>query len=217
MRKHTTALLIEDFPILARYYREALKSYFDEVILVDNTTDALKALEAQPVDAPFNLAILHETISDKGKNNRIDGFALALELKSRHPDTRLLYSINRLSTYLIGSIIREIAPEALVFRPDLSEVEFVHAIKSIQSGKPYHSPSIVPHMHYDIAGSSLVDRIDRNILHYLGQGARTKDLPRLIALSLPSIEKRKKQLKNLLNDPESDYQLILAARKQGLI
>ncbi|MFK8164121.1 MAG: hypothetical protein AB8H12_16875 [Lewinella sp.] len=217
MRKHTTALLIEDFPILARYYREALKSYFDEVVLVDNTSDALKAIEAQSVDTPFDLAILHETISDQGTNNRIDGFALALELKSRHPDTRLLYSINRLSTYLIGSIIREINPEALVFRPDLSEVEFVHAIKSVQLGKSYHSPSIVPHMHYDIASSSLVDRIDRNILHYLGQGARTKDLPRLIALSLPSIEKRKKQLKNLLNNPESDYQLILAARKRGLI
>lgn len=215
--KPSTTLLIEDFPILVRYYQGVLEHHYDEVILVDNANDALDAIMARPVDSPFDLTVLHETIMPRAGDVRIDGFALALELKSRHPRTRLLYSINRLSTYLIGSIIREIDPEALVFRPDLSEVEFAHAIKSLKSGKSYHSASVVPHMRCDIAASSLVDRVDRNILHYLGQGARTKDLPRLIALSLPSIEKRKKQLKNLLDDPGSDYQLILAARSRGLI
>jgi len=208
---------IEDFPILARYYREILERQFDEVILVDNAHDALAAIMARSEEQSFDLAVLHNVIRGISLDDRADGFALALELKRRHPSTRLFYSTNRLSTYLVGSIIREINPEAMIFRPDLSEIHFEEALHSLRRGETYYSPSIIPMMRFDIASSNIVDRIDRNILHYLGQGARTKDLPSLIALSLPSIEKRKKQLKNLLNDPENDYQLILAARRSGFI
>lgn len=215
--KTTTALLIEDFPILARYYVEVLECHFDEVIMVDNAHAALEAIMARPEDTPFELAIIHNVIKGLTSEDRTDGFALALVLKSRHPSTRLLYSTNRISTYLIGSIIREINPEALIFRPDLKEFNLTQAIEALMANRTYYSSSVIPHMRFDIASSSIVDRIDRNILHYLGQGARTKDLPRLIALSLPSIEKRKKQLKNLLDAPENDYQLILAARRSGFI
>jgi len=140
-----------------------------------------------------------------------------LHLREHHPETKILYSIDLLSSYKVGSIIREINPEAILYRPDITPFEFSTAIRSMAEDKSYASPSVVPHMRNDIVGNKILDIIDRRILHYLGQGARTKDLPHLIALSLPSIEKRKKSLRNLLDDPGNDYQMIQAARRLGLI
>lgn len=213
----TRALLIEDFPVLTKYYREILERQFDEVIHIDNFHDALSTITTNPATNPYELVIMHNVIRGEYLNDRTDGFVLAQELKRRRPSCPLLYTTNRLSTHLVGSIIREVNPEALIFRPDVTDAKLEQAIVNLRYGKTYYSSSIIPLMRFDIASSNIVDRTDRNILHYLGQGARTKDLPNLVSLSLPSIEKRKKQLKNLLNAPENDYQLILAARRSGFI
>ena len=212
-----TALLIEDQPLLARIYRDTLKTQYAQVVHANNRVEAIRHIHQVSADRAFTVALLHERIRCGSDGEQCDGPDVALQLRQRHPETKLLYSIDHLSSYKVGSIIREINPDAILYRPEVTEIEFQTAVQSILKGKSYTSPSVTPHMRNDIVGNTVLDLIDRKILHYLGRGARTKDLPQLVALSLPSIEKRKRWLKRFFDEPANDYQLILAAREKGLI
>lgn len=214
---NAAALLIEDYPVLTEFYRAALRGHYPQVIHADSRAKADALIMEGSPNQSFNVALLHERIRCGPEGGQCDGMSLALHLREHHPETKLLYSIDLLSSYKVGSIIREINPEAILYRPDITPFEFSAAIRCITEGGSYASPSVVPHMRNDIVGNKILDLIDRRILHYLGQGARTKDLPHLVALSLPSIEKRKKSLRHLLDDPGNDYQMIQAARRLGLI
>lgn len=213
----SAALLIEDYPVLTEFYRKALRGYYPKVFHAESRAKADALIADRSLNQPFTVAILHERVRCGPEGGQCDGMSLALHLREHHPETKLLYSISLLSSYKIGSIIREINPEAILYRPDVTPFEFNTAIKCLMEGKSYASPSVVPHMRDDIVGNKILDMIDRRILHYLGQGARTKDLPQLIALSLPSIEKRKKYLRHFLDDAGNDYQMIQTARRLGLI
>ncbi len=214
---NAAALLIEDYPVLTEFYRQALQGHYTKVVHADSRAKADALIMDRSPNQPFTIALLHERIRCGPEGGQCDGMSLALHLREHHPETKLLYSIDLLSSYKVGSIIREINPEAILYRPDITPFEFSTAIRCMAESKSYASPSVIPHMRNDIVGNKILDMIDRRILHYLGQGARTKDLPHLIALSLPSIEKRKRSLKDFFNYPENDYQLIQAARRQGLI
>lgn len=213
----SAVLLIEDYPVLAAFYREALREHYSLVIHADSGAKASSLIADGARSHPFTAALLHERIRCGPEGGQCDGMSLALHLREHRPETKILYSIDCLSSYKVGSIIREINPEAILYRPDITPFEFNAAIRRLTESRSYASPSVVPHMRNDIVGNKVLDLIDRRILHYLGEGARTKDLPRLVALSLPSIEKRKKSLRHLLDDPGNDYQMIQAARRLGLI
>ena len=64
----------------------------------------------------------------------------------------------------------------------------------------------------------ILDEIDRMLLFELSQGAKTKDLPNFIPLSIAGIEKRKRHLKEIFDISKSDDRtLIKVAREKGFI
>jgi DNA-binding NarL/FixJ family response regulator len=67
-------------------------------------------------------------------------------------------------------------------------------------------------------GDINVDSFDKQILYHLSKGTKTKDIPAFIPLSLNAVEKRKMNLKELLNITSgSDIDLIREAKNKGLL
>jgi two-component system response regulator NreC len=63
-----------------------------------------------------------------------------------------------------------------------------------------------------------IDTYNRNILYHLSLGYKMKDLPKHIPLSLPTIERRKKELKTLLGVSQGgNMELLEVARRKGFI
>jgi hypothetical protein len=63
-----------------------------------------------------------------------------------------------------------------------------------------------------------LDVFDKQILFHLSKGVKTKDLPTYIPLSLSAIEKRKLNIREILEVPGgTDVDLIREAKNKGVI
>ena len=63
-----------------------------------------------------------------------------------------------------------------------------------------------------------LDIFDKQILYQLGKGIKTKDIPQYVPLSLSAIEKRKQNIRELLEvTGGSDIDIIREAKDKGII
>lgn len=70
----------------------------------------------------------------------------------------------------------------------------------------------------ELTSRIVISSNDRKILFFLSQGVRTKHLVRHVPMSLPAIEKRKREMKELFEINEGgDTALIYKARELGFI
>jgi hypothetical protein len=72
----------------------------------------------------------------------------------------------------------------------------------------------------DLAESEAIeiDVFDKQILFHISKGTKMTDIPQYIPISLEAIEKRKQNLKIVLNLKEdSDMELIREAKSKGLL
>ena len=118
----------------------------------------------------------------------------------------------------ILNIIKEINPEGLLIKSDLTSSELAEAFQHILFSPPYYSSTVNTFLNTTITSDVYLDETNRKILHLLSQGVKTKTLKEHIDLSMSAIEKRKKHLK-LLFDVEDgkDETLLKEARIKGFL
>ena len=69
-----------------------------------------------------------------------------------------------------------------------------------------------------VSNDFILDDIDRKILYELSLGAKTKELPSIVMLSINAIEKRKRHLKHIFEIKNADdRELIVIAKEKGFI
>lgn len=64
----------------------------------------------------------------------------------------------------------------------------------------------------------MLDNIDRSILYHISKGVKTKNLVSIVNLSLPAIEKRKRNIKEAIGvNQGGDLVLVEKAREIGFL
>ena len=118
----------------------------------------------------------------------------------------------------IHNIIKEIKPDGLLIKSDLTSSELAEAFQIILHNPPYYSSTVKGFVSTTMSSDIHLDDVNRKILHLLSQGVKTKSLKEHIDLSMSAIEKRKKQLKLLFDVFDGkDETLLNEARKKGFI
>jgi len=121
-------------------------------------------------------------------------------------------------SFRILNIIKEISPEGLLIKSDLTSRELAEAFQHVLLDPPYYSSTVNGFLKTTVSSDIYLDDTNRKILHLLSQGVKTKTLKEHIDLSMSAIEKRKKQLKLLFSVEDSkDETLLSEARKKGFI
>jgi hypothetical protein len=70
----------------------------------------------------------------------------------------------------------------------------------------------------EVTNDFLLDAIDRKLLYELSIGTMMKDLPEILLLSLPAIEKRKNRIKQIFDVSNPyDKELLQKAKEKGFI
>jgi hypothetical protein len=91
------------------------------------------------------------------------------------------------------------------------------AFDTILEGGNYYSATILNLQHNPTPEAQL-DIFNRQILHFLAQGIKTKNLYQHIHLSTSAIEKRKAIIKEYFGIKKgTDEDILREARKQGLL
>jgi len=118
----------------------------------------------------------------------------------------------------INNIIKDINPNGLIIKNDLTFDELLLAFDKILNNDNYYSQTVIKFVSQSQYENIQIDEFDKQILFHLSKGIKTKDIPTYVPLSLSAVEKRKLGLKELLNlKGGSDVELISEAKNKGLI
>lgn len=224
-KKLMNVLIIENQPLIIDIYKKALLSCnsnnlieFNFEIII-NRKDVIKKLnKKRRAFWYFDLIIFDICLGDS-KSHKVECFEdLAIKIKETIPNVKFLILTNDNCSYAIMNLINTVAPHSILIKKEVDYVYLKAAINSVMNDEPYYSKTVKEILKEDKLKNLDLDHIDLRLLYELSIGTRTKDLPQVLALSLSSIEYRKRMLRKIFKGlvPETNC-LLQAARYLELI
>lgn len=167
----------------------------------------------------FNLAFLDVSMPSYEERNVLTGEDVARIIKAKQPQCKIIMLTMLSDSLRILNIIKNINPNGLIIKNDLTFDELKNAFEKIKNGENYYSQTVVKYVSQSASiQNSPIDELDRQILYHISRGVKTKNIPMYTSMSLSTIEKRKLSLKQLFKVKEgSDEDLIRVARERGFL
>jgi DNA-binding NarL/FixJ family response regulator len=224
--KKTSVLIIDDHPLICDAYVNALSFIEKEnseisfkITLSHNCGDAIaKIKESVNRILKFELIFLDIKLPPSKDKKILSGEDLGLKINKLLPDSKVIVSTTYNDNYRIYSLLKNLNPDGLLIKNDITASELVNAINLVLTSPPYYSSSVSQTIRNEMLNDLLLDKIDRRLLYELSIGTKTKDLPMTVPLSIAGVEKRKRNLKNIFNvSGLEDKDLINKAKEKGFI
>ena len=228
MTESTTysVLIIDDHPLISEAYKSAFKfvekkyeAFSFDINVVHNCDDACEAIKmATSAHKKIDIIFLDMRLPPSKDGKILSGEDLGLKINELLPETKIIVSTTFNDNYRIHSIFKNINPDGFLIKNDITPAELVTAIHSVITDPPYYSKTVIKLLRKQVSNDFVLDDVDRRILHELSIGTRTVDLPDIILLSKPAIDKRKRHLKQVFNIESSDDRaLLILAKEKGFI
>tara|TARA_R110000737_G_scaffold296745_1_gene303379 strand:- start:309 stop:974 length:666 start_codon:yes stop_codon:yes gene_type:complete len=221
MKKPTKILIVDDHPMVVRGYQLTLEQIQEDFLLEfycsNSCDDVLFKMDELKNDF-YDLILLD--ISLPASNCKIinNGEDLGALIKRKFPETKIIVQTGLNDMQCITNIFNSIKPEGFLIKSDIDEDVLITAVSTILNNKTYYSDKVKDLLSPDNFDDIYIDTYNRNILYHLSLGYKMKDLPNHIPLSLPTIERRKKELKTLLGVTQGgNMELLEVARSKGFI
>lgn len=222
--KQYKVLIIDDHPLIASAYQQALEEVFSKMaenldILYATTIDEANDLIANAdLFEKIDLIFLDIRLPLGEHSKIISGEDLGIIIREKYPNKKLVIATTFNDNYRIHSILKNIDPDGFLVKNDLTPAELVSAIKVLLAEPPFYSKTVLKMLRKQISDEALLDNTDRRLLYEISIGTKLKELPDILPLSKAGIERRKRNLK-LVFDVEggSDRDLVFQARERGFI
>ena len=224
--KEYTVLLIDDHPLITSAYKSAFNyigkrnpSMVFHLDVSHNCDIADKKIDSF-ISENKNLDVIFLDIClPASKNGTIlSGEDLGLKINKLLPETKIIVSTTLNDNYRMHSIFKNLNPDGFLIKNDITPKKLVTAITTVLADAPYYSKTITKLLRKEVSSDFILDDIDRMLLHELSIGTMMKDLPEVLLLSLPAIEKRKNRIKQIFDVASSyDKELLQKAREKGFI
>jgi DNA-binding NarL/FixJ family response regulator len=200
-------LIVDDHPFIIEAYKNAIKKYSLQGLefVVTQANDCKSGYELIEGDnaKEFDLAFFDISMPEYAEKGIFSGEDLAVLLRKRPTPCKIILLTMHTELLKINSIIKNVNPDGLIIKNDLTFDELIFAIDKILNDGNYYSQTVIK-----LIGQS----------SQLAKGIKTKDLPDSIPLSLSAIEKRKLNIRELLDlNDASDIDLIRVAKDRGII
>jgi DNA-binding NarL/FixJ family response regulator len=221
MTKSMKILIVDDHPFIIQAYKNALEKYSQqgyefEVIQANNCKSGYENIVESKI--PFNVAFFDISMPEYAEVGIYSGEALAVLMKSEMPSCKVILLTMHDELLKINNIIKNINPKGLIIKNDLTFDELIFAFDKIINNESYYSQTVIKLVGQAKYNDIELDAFDKQILFHLSKGVKTKDLPQYIPLSLSAIEKRKLNIREILEvKGGSDIDLINEAKTKGVI
>ena len=214
--------MADDHPFIIEAYNNTINSYADEykitVVKASDCKEAYDILNDEHIPN-FDLAFLDVSMPSYEEKNILSGEDVARVLKSKQPRCKIVLLTMLSDSLRVLNIIKNINPNGLIIKNDLTFDELKNAFERIIHGENYYSQTVVKYVSQSVSmQSNLIDELDRQILYHISRGVKTKNIPMYTSMSLSTIEKRKLNLKELFDAKGgSDEDLIREAKNRGFL
>jgi DNA-binding NarL/FixJ family response regulator len=221
MTKSMNILIVDDHPFIIQAYKNALDKYSQQGYEFDVTqANNCKSGYENIVDAkrPFDVAFFDISMPEYAEKGIYSGEDLATLMKKEMPGCKVILLTMHTELLKINNIIKNINPNGLIIKNDLTFDELIFAFDKIINNESYYSQTVIKLVGQAQYNNIELDAFDKQILFHLSKGVKTKDLPQYIPLSLSAIEKRKLNIREILEvKGGSDIDLINEAKTKGVI
>lgn len=225
MSKIYNVLLVDDHPIIADAYKSAFDYISSEkndidfnISIVNNCDDAVKHVVNASKGKGLDIVFLDISLPPSSDGKFLSGEDIGIKIKQLMPKCKVLIATTYNDNYRIQVILKNVNPDGFLIKNDINKEELVSSIRSILSGSPYYSKSVLELFRKQTSIDYRLDKIDRQLLYEMSIGTKMKDLPNIIPMSLAGLEKRKKHLKELFGVQNNfDRELIQKAKEKGFI
>ena len=223
MNQVINILMVDDHPIIIEGYQNTLMATKsdNQTLIIDTANDCDSAdilMRKAARGIPYDVLFFDISLPASTDGSLTSGEDLAKLSKQLMPQAKVVILTMFNESYRIHNIIKNINPDGFLIKSDLTSSELAEAFQHILAAPPYYSSTVSQFLNKLIVNEIHIDETNRKILHLLSQGIKTRSLPEHIDLSMSSIEKRKKQLKELfLVSDGKDETLISEARKKGFL
>lgn len=222
MAKKLNILIVDDHPFIIEAYKNTIAGYhpseFEFTITQASDCKSAYDILTNSEVIPYDVAFFDISMPPYEEKNILSGEDLAKLTRKTLPNCRIILLTMHTESLKINNIIKTINPNGLIIKNDLTFDELLNAFDRILKNQNYYSQTVVKFVSQDLGENALIDEHDRQILHHLSRGVKTKNIPLHISLSLSAVEKRKLNLKELFQIREGDDEdLLREARNRGFI
>ena len=214
-------LIVDDHPFIIQAYKNALDKYSLQGYEFDVTqANNCKSGYENIIDSkkPFDVAFFDISMPEYAEKGIYSGEDLATLMKKEMPGCKVILLTMHTELLKINNIIKNINPNGLIIKNDLTFDELIFAFDKIINNESYYSQTVIKLVGQAKYNDIELDAFDKQILFHLSKGVKTKDLPQYIPLSLSAIEKRKLNIREILEvKGGSDIDLINEAKTKGVI
>ena len=193
MAQLVRVLMVDDHPFIIEAYKNAIKGYNTKGVYeftVVQAKDCKTGYEAiinednpQYDIAFFDLSM--PTYEEKGIHSGED---LALLVKERMPACKIILLTMHSEMLKINTIIKNINPNGLVIKNDLTFDELLLAFDKILKDENYYSQTVVKLVSQIQFDSNEMDVFDKQLLFHLSKGVGVTELSQYVSLAPAAIE-----------------------------
>ncbi len=217
-------LMTDDHPIIIEGYQNTLLATKkpDQNLLIDMANNCDESLvcmkEALDHEKPYDVLFMDISLPSSSDGKFTSGEDLAKYARKIMPKAKIIILTMFSDPYRIHNILRNIRPEGLLVKSDLTSSELASAFQKSLASPPFYSGTINELIRKTVSSNIEIDDVNRQILYLISKGIKTKNLSEHINLSLSTIEKRKKHLKDIFMVYDGDdADLLKAARDKGFV
>jgi len=225
MKDPLKLLIVDDQPLIINCYKIALQQISDkkpnckfDIRCAVNCDEANYYIENSLKGILFDLVLLDINIPPSEDMKLLSGEDVGLKLKKLSKVSKLIVITSHNNNHLLCNIFKNLNPDGFLVKSDFDFKELITCINSVLNDIPYYSKTITRLIRNHMSNQILLDKTDREILFHISRGAKTKDLPGFVNLSIAGIEKRKRQLREVFNTKrKDDISLIERAKEKGFV
>jgi len=221
MKSPIQILIVDDHPFIIEAYKNAINKYsqngFEFVVTqANNCKTGYENIVNQ--SRHFDIAFFDISMPEYAEKGIYSGEDLAMLMKTEMPECKIILLTMHTELLKINNIIKNINPSGLIIKNDLTFDELLFAFDKIINDESYYSQTVIKLVGQAQYNNIELDVFDKQILFHLSKGVKTKDLPTYIPLSLSAIEKRKLNIREILEVAGgTDIDLIREAKNKGVI
>lgn len=215
--------MVDDHPIIIEGYQNTLMATKkdNQILHIESAYDCDSAnllLQQAAKNIPYDVCFFDISLPVSSDGKLTSGEDLAVLTRKLMPNSKIVILTMFNESFRVHNIIKEINPDGFLIKSDMTSSELAEAFQYILSAPPYYSSTVSNFLKKAVVTDIYLDDVNRKILYFLSQGVRTVTLKERLGISMSSIEKRKKHLKELfeINDGQ-DETLIEKAREKGFL